>query len=393
MAKSCASDVTTGRSGRLRGRSGSAYASTVRRVLAGALAIASGFGLNAFLVSHAALAQGAYTVANYPVYASARDAVTAKREALKDGQQAALRSLLKRLVPVTAYDNLRALPEADASRFIEGMAVKSEQNSAREYIATINFRFSADAVRRHLASQGVPFVDSQSRPVTLVAITKNAATGAGEADAGQWGRIWRDLDLQNALTPVEVKGPGRALAPDALAALAEADPDASRRLASDYGAVNTVAAVAIHDANTGRLMVTLTGRDDVGAFDLKRSYLVPDGDLAYAMEYAAVVSLGILEGRWKAAQGSGRAAGGARGGGQQIALEVSFASPAQWYQIEGDLRALPGVAGLRTESMSARRADVLLSYPGGAAGLGPVLARQGYSLTQAGQRWVLRRTF
>ncbi len=340
-----------------------------------------------------AQASTAYTVANYPVYAAAKDAVTAKREALRDGQQAALQSLLKRLVPVTAYDSLRALPEADASRFISGMAVKSEQNSAREYIATINFNFSPEAVRRHLSSQGIPFVDSQSKPVTLVAITKNPATGGGEADAGRWGQIWRGLDLSNALTPVKVTGPQRPLSADALAALAAADADASRRLSSEYGAVSTVAAVADHDAAAGRLRVTLTGRDEVGAFELQRSYIVPDGDIAYAMEYAAVVSLGILEGRWKASQGGGRAAASGLGGGQAVALQVNFGSPAQWYQIESDLRALPGVAGFRTESMSARGADVVLSYPGGAAGLGAVLARQGYSMTQAGQRWVLQRTY
>ncbi len=44
-----------------------------------------------------------FTVANYPVEARADNAVAAKDRALADGQQAAFRSLLKRLVPVTAY--------------------------------------------------------------------------------------------------------------------------------------------------------------------------------------------------------------------------------------------------------------------------------------------------
>lgn len=388
MAIALASKTTGPGAKALRGGAGSGHVPRPLAAFLAAVALMTG------PVVDRAWAQNAYTVANYPVYAVEKDAVTAKREALKDGQQAALHSLLKRLVPVTAYDTLRALPDADASRFVEGLAVKSEQNSAREYIATINFRFSPNAVQKYLASQGIPFVDSQSRPVTLVAIMSDPATGAGAADGGQWERTWRDLDLTNALTPVTVKGPGRALASGAVAALAQADTEASRGLSSAYGSVNTVAAVAVHDAAAGKLVVTLTGRDDVGEFGLKRSYVVPDGDLVYAMEYAAVVSLGILEGRWKAAQGNGRSTGGSTtGGGQDIALQVSFGSPAQWYQIEGDLRSLPGVAGLYTESMSARSADIVLNYPGGAAGLAPALARQGYSLTQAGQRWHLRRTY
>jgi sugar phosphate permease len=47
-----------------------------------------------------------YTVGNYPVDATANDAVAAKEKALADGQQAALKSLFKRLVPVTAYPRI-----------------------------------------------------------------------------------------------------------------------------------------------------------------------------------------------------------------------------------------------------------------------------------------------
>src|SRR5689334_605703 len=51
-------------------------------------------------------ADAAYTVANYPVDATAANAVAAKDQALAEGQQAAFRSLLKRIVPVTAYKQL-----------------------------------------------------------------------------------------------------------------------------------------------------------------------------------------------------------------------------------------------------------------------------------------------
>ena len=48
-------------------------------------------------------ADNVFTVANYPVEAQAENAVAAKEKALAEGQQAAFRSLLKRLIPVTAY--------------------------------------------------------------------------------------------------------------------------------------------------------------------------------------------------------------------------------------------------------------------------------------------------
>ncbi|MEO1544492.1 MAG: hypothetical protein AAFR75_10805, partial [Pseudomonadota bacterium] len=101
------------------------------------------FGLGLFVIAAAIGGPVAYadpdrpfTVSNYPVFATAKDAVTAKRSALREGQDAAFRSVLKRIVPVTAYRQLRTLPRIEASRFIDGMSVKSEQNSSTEYIAT-----------------------------------------------------------------------------------------------------------------------------------------------------------------------------------------------------------------------------------------------------------------
>src|SRR5262249_9659209 len=91
--------------------------------------------------ARAAGEEAAYTVGNYPVEARAENAVSAKSKALADGQQAALRSLLKRLVPVTAHQRLRALREVSAGDLIEGVRVRSERNSSTDYIANLDFTF------------------------------------------------------------------------------------------------------------------------------------------------------------------------------------------------------------------------------------------------------------
>src|SRR5262245_14570837 len=67
----------------------------------------------------AAAAEAVFTVGNYPVEARADNAVAAKDRALNEGQQAALRSLLRRLVPVTAFARLKQLPSVRAGDLIE----------------------------------------------------------------------------------------------------------------------------------------------------------------------------------------------------------------------------------------------------------------------------------
>ena len=72
-----------------------------------ALLLAAGLALNTGAHRAATAAEEVFTVGNYPVEARADNAVAAKTKAMADGQQAAFRSLLKRLVPVTAYPRLR----------------------------------------------------------------------------------------------------------------------------------------------------------------------------------------------------------------------------------------------------------------------------------------------
>ena len=75
----------------------------------------------------------------------------------------------------------------------------------------------------------------------------------------------------------------------------------------------------------------------------------------------------------------------------RIGLAVEFSSLAQWNEIRTQLLDTPGVEGLDVMTVSARNADVALSYPGGAQALANALGGRGLNLTDAGGAgWVLR---
>ncbi|MDX2288339.1 MAG: DUF2066 domain-containing protein [Hyphomicrobiaceae bacterium] len=363
------------------------------------VAIALGLGAVAVGASTpaAAASNPVYTVSNYPVEAVAADAVTAKRIAVEEAQAAAFRSLLKRLVPVTAYGRLQALGHVSASELVDGMSVRAERNSATRYIASYDFAFSQEAVRDVLRREGVPFVDGQAPAITLVPVTLSG--GQPQPALGDWGAIWKSLDIANALTPMAVDKLAAGVTPDTLVGLRAPDPSgALRQLETAYPGQAVVVATAEHDRPAQRLHVTLTGRDAAGFLTLARSYRVDGGDVAYAMELAAVVSLAIIEGRWKAikARGDGGAAypGASAGSGDgAIAVDVLFASPAEWYALQDEIQAIPGMEGLEVQAVSPRSAEVALNYPAGPAALTAALSRQGFALTRSGDRYVLRRRF
>jgi hypothetical protein len=352
---------------------------------------------------HAASTDTAYTVANYPVDATAANAVAAKEQALADGQQAAFRSLLKRIVPVTAYKQLTRVSGIKAADLISGVAVRTERNSATDYIASLDFTFQADAVRMALSREGIPFVDEQAPPVTIVTALLQGNPPAVTNDTGIWRRAWTGLDLRHTVTPVTIQDLKPVIHSDTVNMLLAGDDNGLRILNNEYGTRLILLAVAEPDMVAKRLSVTLAGRDAVGPLLLKRTYRISNGDLAYPSELAAVVALGVLEGRWKAVKSGitqpetagtpvwSAASGG--GGGEEVSFIAQFVNPSQWDQIRTQLLDTPGVNGLTISAVSDRDADVSLTYPGGARSLANALGARGLSLMDTGSGWVLRPNY
>jgi hypothetical protein len=336
-----------------------------------------------------------YTIGSYPVEARARDAVTAKATAIADGQQAALRSLVRRLVPVTAYGRLRDLALPAAADIVDGVAVKRERNSATDYIATLDFAFQPAAVREALRRAGVPFVEEQAPPIMVIPLWRPAA-GPVESGRGAWFDAWAGLDLVHALTPVRLEGLKPGLTLDALRPVLDGKAPVGRLLAQPYATDTIVLALAEPDRTGAALVVTLAGQDAVGPFMLRRSYRVVDGDAAYTAELAAVIGLGILEGRWKATRG---ATAGAEGSGGAIRLLVEFGSLGEWNEMRSRILDADGAYDIEVGAVSPRGAEMMVKHAGGATGLAAALARAGLGMTDGGgtdprgPTWRVRQTF
>ena len=389
----------------------------------------------------AATPPSVFVVAKYPVQAQAGDAVTAKAQALADGQQGAFRSLMKRLVPVTAYKRLPRLPLARIQDMIAGFSVRSERNSSTEYIGSYDFEFQARAVRELLRSSGIATVE-ETAPVTIVVPFYGTLAGRASAPAGKggkttpvattappalpahfqrdrvapaWSRSWQDLDTEHALTPVRLSKGSAPVGDDTARAALEGDGGALRALAGSEANDRVVLAYAAPSADGRKLAVTLAGRDAVGWFNVTRTYPVLDGDVGYAAELAAVVGLGIIEGRWKALKASRLVTGtvsadgvegwstttdkddgittsrpAAGGWTDDVELVVEFRGLGQWQQMRQKLVETPGVEDVEVGQMSARSASIKLRYPGGAQRLATDLGGRGLSLDNQGGSWVLQ---
>ncbi len=339
-----------------------------------------------------------FTVGNYPVEARAQDAVAAKEKAIADGQQAAFRSLLKRLTPVTAYKALDGLKSVQAANLIESIAVRSERNSTTSYTASLDFSFDARRVRELLQQRGIPFVDDQAAETAIVLVVvppaaAGAAAGASSValSAKAWRDAWTGLDLENGLSPVKLHDRPQALTADILKS-SMTNPEAPlRAIAVLAKSGQALLAVAEPDIGARRLHVTLSGTDAVGKFVLRRSWRMDPADPVYAAELAAVVALGTLDGRWKVARARGAAPMPVAGAAlQPVQLSVEFRSAQEWQGLQRQFRELPGVSDFVVGGISSRSADVALRYPGGGGALSSALSAVGIELRSNGGAWMAR---
>ena len=350
-----------------------------------------------------AAADKPFTVANYPVDATAKDAVAAKERAMADGQQAAFRSLLKRLVPVTAYNRLERLKTRPAAGLIEGVAVRSERNSATQYIATLDFSFQAAAVRDLLRGDGIPFVDAQAPEVIVVPFYQlpPAASGAVPSELSQeqgsrvWTEVWRGLDLDHTLAPVRLESLRDNVPADTVQRVKDGDGGALGTMAREYRSDLVLLAVLEPDIAARRLHVTLAGQDAVGDFILKRSYRFSPQDVAYTAELAAVVALGTLEGRWKAFKGTNTGSGteALSAAPQPVQLMVEFRNGPQWQEMRRQIAETPGVDDFEVGGLSEHGASVALRFPGGGEALAGALSARGLEVRDLGGIWQVRPAF
>jgi hypothetical protein len=377
-------------------------------LLIGGLAIVLSLAV-APMPADAARTDQVFTVAKYPVGATDKNAVAAKEKALADGQKAAFRSLLKRIVPVTAYKQISRLAEIRASDYISGVSVRSERNSSTEYIASLDFSFQPDAVRNILQREGVPFVDAQAQDVRLIPVIREGNPGEYKTDSGLWKTAWSGLDLDHTVTPIELADLKPTIHPDTINMLLNGDDNGLRILAGEYQTDRVLLAIFEPDPAAKKVVVTLAGQDAVGPVLLKRTYSLSDGDLAYASELAAIVALGVIEGRWKVLKYdfSGVATTAGYGGaaqpvwaanrsavsGEPVSLVVEFNSSNQWNEMRAQLLDTPGVDNVSITALTAYNANVALSYPGGVNALANALGGRGVSLVNIGGSWVLRPAY
>ncbi len=357
------------------------------------------------LACGAARADSVFTVARVPIDAEAASAAEARELAIAAGQRAALDTLLRRLTVVGT--DLPPPPDNIIATMVAGFAIDRELVSTTRYRASLTVDFDPTEVRRLLRVSGVPYAETVSKPVLVVAVQRDPGGILLWEDGNGWRRAWEERPPHGGLVPILLPlGDVIDLSTvDAARALAS-DTNALTALAALYGTTEIAVAVAglsgsaavakpsapaaesdDGDAPAASRALTLSLRRIAvdGSRAIQKTLIGREGESEQALLKRGTDRIvTLLEDDWKAANliryDEQRA----------LRTRVPIASLGEWVSIQRRLAALGMVASVEIDSLSLSEGWLTLHYHGTEDQLRLALGQDDLDLAPEEDGWWLR---
>lgn len=324
-----------------------------------------------------------YQVSGVEVEAEGTDAVSAKNQAIADGQARAIKIMLERVTITADHSRLPVPTAAEIETIVSGFGIDEERSSNTSYGARLTFHFQQQGIRDLLLRAGIPFSDQEAAPTMLIPIYQEGETFYLWENNPHL-EVWRTLDPENRLTPIVIPaGDQNDADVDPNAVLAR-DIDTLSGLRVRYGVQNILIALCVTDLNHSRFDCTLEGSSPGGPISEQQSYA---GEPQASMMAAASAFLDQLENQWKAENMSSQTS---LRTGEPIEASVSFSSLREWQLLRARLISLPEISDVEVQALNPRGAMLTLHVSGGVVELSNSLAEHGLQLLEGAGVWVIR---
>lgn len=150
-----------------------------------------------------------YTIYNISMDETSSSSRRASLAALKKSQRTALEKLFRKIIREEDHQQIPKLDDAQVMELVSGIEVANEKSSNIRYIADFTVHFSRDKIYNFLSNLKLPFAETLSNPVSILAVLeKDGATVMWDA-ANDWRTAWEKFDTVNNLVPINVIGASR----------------------------------------------------------------------------------------------------------------------------------------------------------------------------------------
>ena len=335
-----------------------------------------------------------FTVSGITVDATSSDAVSARAQAVREGQQAGLDRLLRRLVPAEAYPRLPPAASLPIDNYVQSFEIADEELSSTRYIANLRVAYDPDAVRALLSQGGFASAQAVSMPVVVLPLYETPQGARLWPDDNPWWQAWAEhMDPEQLLRLVLPLGDLEDMAMVSAAQAQAGDAAALGALAARYGAQDTLVITARTEGGPEPEQVSAVqfeARRIGAAQQLEGQPLSlavgPDRPLDATLALAVQEIQASLDERWKSANLLRYDQGGL------MLVRVPIARLADWIAVKQRLERLPEVSEIVMTSFARDQVDIRIRYIGDELHLEQALARLDLALTREGESWLLLPT-
>jgi hypothetical protein len=331
-----------------------------------------------------------FTIGKVAVDISAKTGEAARTLAIASGERAAFQRLLKRLIPKRDRYRLPDPSDETIRDLVRGFEVEEEQPSARRYVATLNVRFKAKAVRRLLREAEISFAETRSKPLVVLPLLRIGGELRLWKNPNPWREAWAQRGRGDGLVPLIV--PLGDLADVALITAEQALQGKAgplRRIAQRYGAADALIAVASIEEKSGHIQRVAFNVSRFGTATIEQTFIDSvtgaAGETSEALlHFAANEAAERVEESWKL--GNMLRFDEER----ELAIVVPLRSLEGWIEVRRRLAGVVYVRETRLTSLSRNEARLRLRYLGDESQLVNALAQSDLALIQEGEHWLLR---
>ncbi|MCF8473654.1 MAG: hypothetical protein K9G26_03075 [Emcibacter sp.] len=148
-----------------------------------------------------------YTIYNISVDKTSGNALSARKEAVREAQHMALEKLFRKIISEEDINKLPILNDDQITEFVNGLEVKDEKSSHVRYLADFTVHFSREKIYDFLSRQNIAFAETLSKPVSILTVLEKDGVALLWEDINDWRDAWNAYDTINNLVPISIIQP------------------------------------------------------------------------------------------------------------------------------------------------------------------------------------------
>ncbi len=342
-----------------------------------------------------------FTVSRVPVEATAASAEEARLIAQDRGRSRALQILLQRLTPSEDWPylprpRLTELLDMQVGFEVENERFSTQSGSENLYLANITYSFRRDRIRPLLRSESIPFSESQAAPALVLAVFERGDERLLWESSNPWAVSWHGMDLTHELVPMTLpRGDLADLTTVPVEDVVAGNWEALQFLANRYNVSRVLVAhgVLLETANGSTLYARLTEITENGVGEVHDTQIT---GTPVVDDMGSVVSLGdmgtraitILAGRFQARWKSQTLV--SYDVMHRLEATVQFTGLNDWVHIREAFEDSATVTEYEARALSARGAEVAVTFVGTTEQLAITLDQRGVALSGDEGYWSIR---